>query len=132
MTPDQYYGLMQDIKESAVPFYVHIYMIRYPNVHLIVLTYTTLTVHPLSPHSFLLSCVTQDIYESNHPGRNYYTDLVGIHLALGLGVRYGDAVAIAYITPKKEYEISVLSQKPSVHFFKLLVCISLTVTKLLL
>eukprot|EP01134_Creolimax_fragrantissima_P002662 CFRG2662T1 len=45
-------------------------------------------------------------------GFDYFSDLVAVHGALGLTVRHKSAVAMAYITPKKEHEIVVISANP--------------------
>lgn len=64
----------------------------------------------------------QHDYSQLYPARSYFTDMVAVHLSLGLGVRYGDAVAIAYMTPKKEFEITVIGETHNDRFFILLVC----------
>jgi hypothetical protein len=63
----------------------------------------------------------QGSYSLTHGGRNYFADIVAIHMALGLAVTYQDAVAIAYLTPKKEYEVMVMAPTLNDNFARLLV-----------
>lgn len=48
-------------------------------------------------------------------------------MALGLALQHNDAVAIAYLTPKKEYEVMVLANELNSDFARLLVCWHLAV-----
>lgn len=41
-------------------------------------------------------------------GQDYFADLVGVHQALGLARRFGDVVALAYLTPIKEKEVLLI------------------------
>ncbi|XP_070558430.1 uncharacterized protein [Ptychodera flava] len=59
-------------------------------------------------------------YSRSNNGNNYFTDLVQIHKALGLTTSLGSATAMAYITPKKDNEVIILSKTPSKDFFQLL------------
>ena len=36
-----------------------------------------------------------NLYTKDHPRNNYFSDLIMIHMSLGLGVKYGKAVALA-------------------------------------
>lgn len=36
-----------------------------------------------------------NLYTKDHPNHNYFSDLIMIHMSLGLGVKYGKAVALA-------------------------------------
>lgn len=36
-----------------------------------------------------------NLYTKDHPHNNYFSDLIMIHMSLGLGVKYGKAVALA-------------------------------------
>eukprot|EP01135_Chromosphaera_perkinsii_P006518 Nk52_evm8s533 gene=Nk52_evmTU8s533 len=52
---------------------------------------------------------------------NYFTALVRVHSLLGLSYQHGDAVVLAYITPKKEMELMCLcATASSLHFKTLL------------
>ncbi|XP_021362982.1 uncharacterized protein LOC110456517 [Mizuhopecten yessoensis] len=59
-------------------------------------------------------------YSEDFPGRNYFSDLVSVHSALGLGVTYGKAVAIASLLPKRDNEVVVISEEPCDDYFKLI------------
>lgn len=63
--------------------------------------------------------VGADEYNEDYPSQNYFSDLVTVHAALGLAVKYGNAVAIASILPKKDNEVIVFSESASEDFFKL-------------
>lgn len=63
--------------------------------------------------------VGADEYTEDFPSQNYFSDLVSIHMSLGLAVTFGDAVAIASILPKKDNEVVVFSKTPSEDFYKL-------------
>ena len=41
--------------------------------------------------------VGADEYTEDFPNHNYFSDLVSVHMSLGLAVQFGDAVAIASI-----------------------------------
>jgi len=58
-------------------------------------------------------------YAVENKGRNYWTQLLKIHNALGLAVQFGEASAFAYITPQKDYELVVISRKPCLDYFRL-------------
>ena len=60
-----------------------------------------------------------EVYEHTH-GRNYFRDLVQVHKALGLAYELGAATALAYLTPKKEYEVFIIAPEGSPDFFTLL------------
>ncbi|XP_065197230.1 uncharacterized protein LOC135828736 [Sycon ciliatum] len=50
---------------------------------------------------------------------NYFTVLRQLHNVLGLSVTLGPASAIAYLTPKKDFEIVVMAALPGDEFFRL-------------
>ncbi|XP_074610384.1 uncharacterized protein LOC141864518 isoform X2 [Acropora palmata] len=52
-------------------------------------------------------------YAEGHNGENYFSVLTKIHNALGLGVQFGSASVLAYLTPTASHEIVLLSEKPS-------------------
>jgi hypothetical protein len=84
--------------------------------------YAPLWVHVLQIPHLTATFAAQRSYSLANGGRNYFADVVGIHMALGLAVTYQDAVAIAYLTPKKEYEVMVLAPTLNDNFARLLVC----------
>jgi len=51
------------------------------------------------------------LYRIGH-GVNYFDDLYGVHKALGLTVDYQTVRLLAYITPTKEKEILLISERP--------------------
>lgn len=42
-----------------------------------------------------------NLYTKDHPKNNYFSDLIMIHMSLGLGVKYGKAVALASLVGLK-------------------------------
>ena len=50
---------------------------------------------------------------------NYFTTLQEVHNVLGLCVNVGKATAMAYLTPKKDFEIIVMSETVNDDFFRL-------------
>ncbi|XP_038068819.1 uncharacterized protein LOC119738146 [Patiria miniata] len=58
-------------------------------------------------------------YGRENHGKNYFTDLIKIHNALGLTVTLGNASALAYLTPKKDNDVMILSKTPCQDFFRL-------------
>ncbi|XP_077988391.1 uncharacterized protein LOC144442865 [Glandiceps talaboti] len=58
-------------------------------------------------------------YSREH-GSNYFSDLLQIHTALGLTTTLGNATAMAYLTPKKDYEVIIMDKTASTDFFRLL------------
>ncbi|XP_033746374.1 uncharacterized protein LOC117331657 [Pecten maximus] len=58
-------------------------------------------------------------YSEDFPGHNYFTDLIAIHSALGLGVTYGKAAAFASLLPKRDNEVVIISEEPCEDYFKL-------------
>nr|XP_022296019.1 uncharacterized protein LOC111105857 [Crassostrea virginica] len=61
-----------------------------------------------------------NLYTKDHPHNNYFSDLIMIHMSLGLGVKYGRAVALASLLPKKDNEVIIISQEADKDFFDLL------------
>ncbi|XP_072025533.1 uncharacterized protein [Amphiura filiformis] len=59
-------------------------------------------------------------YGQEHDGQNYFSHLLQVHSALGLTTTLGNASAMAYITPKKDHEIFIVSKTPNTDFFRLL------------
>ncbi|XP_022081099.1 uncharacterized protein LOC110974072 [Acanthaster planci] len=58
-------------------------------------------------------------YGRENQGRNYFTDLMKAHNALGLTVSLGNATALAYLTPRKDNDVMILSKTPCQDFFRL-------------
>ena len=42
-----------------------------------------------------------NLYTKDHPHNNYFSDLIMIHMSLGLGVKYGRAVALASLVSSR-------------------------------
>ncbi|XP_062522744.1 uncharacterized protein LOC134197434 [Corticium candelabrum] len=63
--------------------------------------------------------ISANQYAADH-NRNYFTDVIELHHALGLTVKVGQAVAIAYLTPRKTNEVIVLSKTATDDFFRLI------------
>lgn len=61
-----------------------------------------------------------NLYTKDHPKNNYFSDLIMIHMSLGLGVKYGKAVALASLVPKKDNEVIIISEEADQDFFDLL------------
>ncbi|MBM4431641.1 MAG: hypothetical protein FJ026_15050 [Chloroflexi bacterium] len=65
------------------------------------------------------------LYRIGH-GANYFEDLYTVHKALGLTVDYQTARLLAYITPIKEKEVLLISERPDDHLkhaiYKVLQC----------
>eukprot|EP00048_Salpingoeca_helianthica_P016916 m.234811 g.234811 ORF g.234811 m.234811 type:complete len:183 (+) comp19779_c0_seq1:130-678(+) len=59
------------------------------------------------------------MYGAAHGGSSYFTHLIQVHEALGLALRYEDATVLTYLTPKKDWEMVVIAEKPSKAFFTL-------------
>eukprot|EP00053_Salpingoeca_punica_P010627 m.95341 g.95341 ORF g.95341 m.95341 type:complete len:453 (+) comp15445_c0_seq1:230-1588(+) len=59
-------------------------------------------------------------YDLDYPHENYFVHLVEVHDVLGLAYHYGNATAIAYLTPKKESEVFIIAPTPCEDFFVLL------------
>ncbi|XP_071522175.1 uncharacterized protein [Panulirus ornatus] len=53
-------------------------------------------------------------------GRNYFATLLEIHTALGLTIKYGNAVAFPTIAGKADMEIMFLSEEPGEDFYRLI------------
>ncbi|KAG8225688.1 hypothetical protein J437_LFUL001720 [Ladona fulva] len=53
-------------------------------------------------------------------GNNYWEDIIEIHHALGLAKIFGNSVAMTPLTSRKDNEVILLSNSPSVDFFRLL------------
>merc|ERR1711970_556692 len=51
---------------------------------------------------------------------DYFSDLILIHTALGLSVRYKSVTAVAHINAKKDYEVMLISDKVNHQLFELL------------
>lgn len=47
-----------------------------------------------------------NLYTKDHPKDNYFSDLIMIHMSLGLGVKYGKAVALASMVGLKFRQFS--------------------------
>lgn len=47
-----------------------------------------------------------NLYTKDHPKDNYFSDLIMIHMSLGLGVKYGKAVALASLVGLKFRQFS--------------------------
>ncbi|XP_033648090.1 uncharacterized protein LOC117307446 [Asterias rubens] len=58
-------------------------------------------------------------YGRENEGKNYFTDLLKVHNALGLSVTLGNATAMAYLNPTKENDVMILSKTPCEDFFRL-------------
>ncbi|XP_065066688.1 uncharacterized protein LOC135692480 [Rhopilema esculentum] len=58
-------------------------------------------------------------YPHRNYGANYWQVMVEAHHSIGLAVQFGDAVALGYITPQKDYCTFVISRKPGLDFFKM-------------
>nr|XP_054751796.1 uncharacterized protein LOC129257491 [Lytechinus pictus] len=59
-------------------------------------------------------------YSIKNDGQNYFADLIQVHNALGLTAMFGDATAMAYLTPKKDYEVMIISPLAGQDFIRLL------------
>ncbi|XP_071438721.1 uncharacterized protein [Hetaerina americana] len=59
-----------------------------------------------------------EYYEAT--GNNYWEDIIEIHHALGLTKRFGGAIAITSLTSRKDNEVILLSDEPSLDLFRLL------------
>ena len=59
-------------------------------------------------------------------GRNYWTDLVKLHMYLGLGVAVGGASAIVPLTSHKDHEVMVIADDVNDDFVFLLCLICMT------
>lgn len=59
------------------------------------------------------------MFSKHHTQRNYWKTVLEVHSALGLTVSFGQASVLAYITPQKDFEVIVISQKPCLDFFRL-------------
>ncbi|XP_031552276.1 uncharacterized protein LOC116289476 [Actinia tenebrosa] len=59
-------------------------------------------------------------YSRNHQGANYFTHLVKVHSLLGLTVHFGEATAMAYVTPQASHEVMLISKRPGNDIFRLL------------
>eukprot|EP00057_Strongylocentrotus_purpuratus_P034152 XP_794125.3 PREDICTED: uncharacterized protein LOC589390 [Strongylocentrotus purpuratus] len=59
-------------------------------------------------------------YSLKNNGQNYFTDLIQVHNALGLTTKFGEATAMAYLTPKKDYEVMIISPMAGKDFIRLL------------
>lgn len=59
-------------------------------------------------------------YAREHEGSNYWSRMIEAHNSVGLAVKFGDAVAVAYLTPQKEFATFVISREPSLDFFRLI------------
>ncbi|KAK3103632.1 hypothetical protein FSP39_020641, partial [Pinctada imbricata] len=64
--------------------------------------------------------IASNLYNKDFPNRNYFSDLVSIHSALGLAVQYKSAVAFASLVPKKDNEVVVMCETPNDDFFTLM------------
>ncbi|XP_046406143.1 uncharacterized protein LOC124171040 [Ischnura elegans] len=53
-------------------------------------------------------------------GNNYWEDIIEIHHALGLTKRFGDAIALTSLTSRKDNEVMLISDEPSLDLFRLL------------
>jgi len=51
---------------------------------------------------------------------NYWRDMTELHIALGLGVRHGEATAIVPLTSHRDHEWMVVSEKMNIDFVSLL------------
>eukprot|EP00794_Sanderia_malayensis_P006123 gene6123-6827_t len=58
-------------------------------------------------------------YAYRNGGRNYWRRVIEAHNSLGLTVEYESAVALAYLTPQKDYTTFVICREPNLDFFKL-------------
>ena len=45
-------------------------------------------------------------------GCEYYDDLFSAHVAIGLGLAYRGARVMAYLTPRKEHEVAIITESP--------------------
>ncbi|KAJ9582872.1 hypothetical protein L9F63_022784, partial [Diploptera punctata] len=52
-------------------------------------------------------------------GSEFWNDFIEIHHALGLTVRFGDAIALSPLTPVREHEVILLSNYPNTDIFRL-------------
>ncbi|XP_071960108.1 uncharacterized protein [Antedon mediterranea] len=59
-------------------------------------------------------------YAKENGGCNYFTDLLQVHNALGLATNFGNASAMAYLTPKNDNEVVIMSRTANSDFFRLL------------
>ncbi|XP_019627622.1 PREDICTED: uncharacterized protein LOC109472346 [Branchiostoma belcheri] len=59
-------------------------------------------------------------YADQHDGDNYFSHLLQIHNALGLTTFLGNASAMAYLTPKKDHEVFIMSRTSGEDFFRLI------------
>ncbi|XP_071507481.1 uncharacterized protein [Diadema antillarum] len=59
-------------------------------------------------------------YSLKNGGQNYFSDLIQVHNALGLTTSLGGATAIAYLTPKKDHEVMIVSKVCDQDFVRLL------------
>ncbi|XP_062595639.1 uncharacterized protein LOC134256993 [Saccostrea cucullata] len=61
-----------------------------------------------------------NLYTRDFPKHNYFSDLIMIHMSLGLGVKYGKAAALASLLPKKDNEVIIISEEADQDFYDLL------------
>ncbi|XP_033101677.1 uncharacterized protein LOC117104888 [Anneissia japonica] len=59
-------------------------------------------------------------YAKENGGNNYFTELLQVHNALGLATKFGNASAMAYLTPKNDNEVIIMSKTANLDFFRLL------------
>ncbi|XP_006820499.1 uncharacterized protein LOC102808724 [Saccoglossus kowalevskii] len=78
------------------------------------------TLRPARYHGLMEHLKLSAMAYREHTGSNFFTDLIQIHTVLGLTTTYGNATALAYLTPKKDHEIFIISQHADEAFFRLL------------
>ncbi|OXA59155.1 hypothetical protein Fcan01_04224 [Folsomia candida] len=95
-TSQQWYpSILWDVLPHAGASQVH------PHVH------GLLGVHQYSGAFEKLHAISQEYYAKHH--RSYWTDLIKVHDALGLVVRFGDAVAMVPLFSRKDHEYMILA-----------------------
>ncbi|PSN58498.1 hypothetical protein C0J52_00771 [Blattella germanica] len=68
-------------------------------------------------HMKVQSKASSDYKDENDS--EYWNDFIEIHHALGLTVRFGDAIAVSPLTPVREHEVMIFSNQPSTDLFRL-------------